>query len=321
MTTIRIDAQGREVAQRGVTPRRVRLTRAALDRLAGLAGVESPAAQVVASDGSLAGLGQRLSTRGADAGRDPDLDPGLDPDLGPDLEALVAAGLVRDGAPTAEGSAVLTVWHSPALAVELELLVVLPRGQVRARSRHHNLDDWVVCVSTADGATFELAWLSADDWWLELGRAAHVDSSTLDRVGGDEPLPDVVETPWELLLATGEAVRRRRLDLLDTMASDHTGLTCAGDSLDTLVAADDGDVRRWHEQIETASCGRLHATVMGRSERGRPGAGIVEWVLFRDGWRALTPFRRDGWAMVRIERTSPVDLPRALAVRAAEVTS
>ena len=60
---------------------------------------------------------------------------------------------------------------------------------------------------------------------------------------------------------------------------------------------------------------------MGRSEGGRPGAGTVEWVLFHDGWRALTPFRRDGWSMVHIERRSPVDLPRELAVRAAAVTS
>ena len=60
---------------------------------------------------------------------------------------------------------------------------------------------------------------------------------------------------------------------------------------------------------------------MGRSERGRPGVGIVEWVLFHDGWRSLTPFTRDGWNMVRIERRSAVDLPRELAVRAAGVTS
>jgi hypothetical protein len=105
------------------------------------------------------------------------------------------------------------------------------------------------------------------------------------------------------------------------MVSDYSGLTLGGDAVGTLETADDPDVRRWHEQLESSSRGRLHAAVMGRSERGRPGAGIVEWVLFHDGWRALTPFRRDGWNMVRIERTSPVDLPRELAVRAAEVTS
>ena len=217
----------------------------------------------------------------------------------------------------------LTVWHTPSLAVELEMLVALRRGTVRVRSWHRNLDDWVVCLSTGDGLTFELSWLSADDWWLELGRAAYVDTATLSAsaMAHGDPLPDVIETPWDLLLATGEAVQRRRVELLDQMASDYSGMTLTGDSLATWETADDHDVRHWHEQLESSSRGRLHAAVMGSSERGRPGVGIIEWVLFHDGWRSLTPFMRDGWNMVRIERRSPVDLPRELAVRAAEVTS
>jgi hypothetical protein len=98
-------------------------------------------------------------------------------------------------------------------------------------------------------------------------------------------------------------------------------MTIAGAGHDTLETAADSDVRRWHDQLERTSRGRLHAAVMGRGERGRPGAGVVEWVLFHDGWRSLTPFTRDGWAMVRIERMGAVDLPRALAVLAAQVTS
>ena len=322
MNAILLDAQGNEVEQRAITPRRVRLSRAAVDRFAELAEVESPAAQMVASTGSLDSLGDRLGAMdqapaptptcaGAEGGATvSELD-----------EVLAAASLVEEGAPTVEGRAVLTVWHGPALAVELEMLVALRRGKVRVRSWHRNLDSWVVCLSTGDGTTFELSWLSADDWWLELGRAAHVDTATLSASTFDEPLPDVVETPWDLLLATGEAVQRRRFELLDQMASDYSGMTLTGGSLDSLETADDADVRRWHEQLESSSRGRLHAAVMGRSERGRPGVGIVEWVLFHDGWRSLTPFKRDGWNMVRIERKSPVDLPRELAVRAAEVTS
>ena len=328
MSAILLDAQGHEVEQRTVTPRRVRLSRAALDRFAELAGVESPAAQMVATNGSLDSLGDRLGSLGREAAPlaaaedAEDAEDAKDAGSAGDLDAvLVAAGLVADGEPTVEGGAVLTVWHAPVLAVELEMLVATRRGKVRVRSWHRNLDDWVVCLSTGDGGTFELSWLSADDWWLELGRAAYVDTSALSGSAADEPLPDVVETPWDLLLATGEAVQRRRFELLDQMASDYSGMTLSGDSLATLETADDPDVRRWHEQLETTSHGRLHAAVMGRSERGRPGAGIVEWVLFHDGWRSLTPFTRDGWSMVRIERRSVVDLPRELAVRAAEVTS
>ena len=322
MSSILLDAEGNEVEQRTITPRRVRLSRAAVDRFAELAGVESPAAQMVASTGSLDSLGDRLGTLGRDS--EPAIpQDGATAEAGEsDLdEVLAAAGLVDDGEPTAEGRALLTVWHAPVLAIELEMLVSLRRSKVRVRSWHRNLDDWVVCLSTADGRTFELSWLSADDWWLELGRAAYVDTRQLSPASADEPIPDVVETPWDLLLATGEAVQRRRLELLDQMASDYSGMTSTGDALESLETADDADVRRWHEQLESTSRGRLHAAVMGRSERGRPGAGIVEWVLFHDGWRALTPFTRDGWTMVRIERKSVVDLPRELAVRAAEVTS
>ena len=324
MSTVVLDARGQEVEQRSVTPRRVRLTRAAVDRFAELAGVESPAAQMVASTGSLDSLGDRLGTLGQDlapAQPTPAGGAGAAPPESDLDDVLVAAGLVEDGVPTTEGGAVLTVWHTPAIAVELEMLVALRRGKVRVRSWHRNLDDWVVCLSTGDGTTFELSWLSADDWWLELGRAAYVDTATLSESTYANPLPDVIETPWDLLLATGEAVQRRRFELLDQMASDYSGTTLTGASPETLGTADDGDVRRWHEQLESSSRGRLHAAVMGRSERGRPGVGIVEWVLFHDGWRALTPFGRNGWNMVRIERRSPVDLPRELAVRAAGVTS
>ena len=317
MNAILLDSDGDELEPRTVVPRRVRLSRAAVDRFAALTGVPSPVEQMLAPSASLGGLGERLGEVhrgsepvGAPATAVSDLD-----------EVLVAAGLVDAGVPTEQGRAVLTVWHAPTVAVELELLVSLARGTVRARSWHRNLRDWVACLSTGDGQVFELAWLSADDWWLELGRAAHVDTRTLRPAPDAWPVPDVIETPWELLLATGEAVRGRRHDLLDQLVSDHSGTTIAGDRPDSLEAADDSDVRRWHEQLESTSRGRLHAAVMGRSERGRPGAGVVEWVLLHDGWRSLTPLTRDGWTMVRIERTDAADLPRALAVRAAEVTS
>jgi len=317
VNAILLDAGGHEVEPRTVVPRRVRLSRAAVDRFAGLTGVPSPAEQMLTAGSSLDGLGERLGevVRGVES---PGAPAAGVSDVG---EVLVAAGLVEDGVPTEQGRAVLTVWHAPALAVEIELLVCLARGQVRARSWHRNLDDWVVCLSTGDGEVFELSWLAAEDWWLELGRAAHVDPRTLLPAPDAEPVPDVIETPWELLLTTGEAVQRRRRDLLDQLVADHSGTTIAGDGPDSLATADDRDVRRWHEQLESASRGRLHAAVMGRDGRGRPGAGIVEWVLLHDGWRALTPFTRDGWTMVRIERTGPVDLARALAVRAAGVTS
>ncbi len=256
MNAILLDARGDEVDKATVTPRRVRLTRAAVDRLAELTGVPSPAALMPVPAGGAAGsLVGRLADGTAPEVPVDDLD-----------ETLVAATLVADGVPTEEGRAVLTVWHAAALAVELEVLVRLRRGTVRVRSWHRNLDDWVVCLSTGDGVAFELAWLAAEDWWLELGRAAHVDTATLRESRYAAPLPAVLETPWELLLATGEAVRQHRAELLDAMVADHTGTTLAGDSADALESAADADVRLWHEQLEA----RLTRTVARRRDGARP---------------------------------------------------
>lgn len=331
MSRVTLDAQGNEVEEQAVPPRRILLPASALDRLADLGGVASPAGQLATTSTAVESLGDRLGSVGdpeaagvanaADGGETAHEDSHDDEALG--LDAVLAeAGLVVDGELTDTGRAVLDVWHRPALAVELEMLLATRRGKVRVRSWHRNLDNWVVCLSTADARSFELTWLAADDWWLELGRAAWVDTDRFSAAEqSDEPLPEVIETPWELLLATGEAVGRNRVELIDQLVSDYTGRTSAGESVEALVPARDGDVRTWHEALERTSRGRLHAAVLGRSERGRPGAGIVEWVLFPDGWRALTPFRRDGWNMVRIERKGPGDLGRDLGVLAAEVTT
>ncbi len=313
MSAVVLDRDGREVQRPSTPPRRVRLPRAAVDRLAELVGAPSPATQL-SSRRATPGKSDRLATPGRGSGSSPTPDEGVD-------GVLAAAGLAESGVPTDQGRAVLAVWRAPTLAIELEVLVELRSGAVRVRSRQCALAGWVVCLSTADGHHFELSRLAADAWWLEVARAAHVDIRTLRPVPAAEAVPDVVETPWELLLATGEAVRSRRHDLLDQLVEDHPGTTLAGGLTDGLRTADDIDVRRWHERLESASCGRLHAAVMGRSGRGRPGAGVLEWVLLHDGWRSLTPLTRDGRAMVRIQRREPVDLPGELAVRAAGVTS
>lgn len=313
MSAVVIDPEGREVQRSSPPPCRVRLPRAAVDRLAELVGTPSPAMQM-STRRAVAGTGDRLGTS-ARCG-----EPSPTPDEDSD-GVLAAAGLAQSGVPTDEGRAVLAVWHAPTLAIELEVLVELRSGPVRVHSRHCTRGGRVVCLSSADGHHFELSRLAADAWWLEVARAAHVDSRSLRPVPDAEAVPDVVETPWELLLATGEAVRGRRNDLLDRVVADHSGTTLAGGSTDALRPADDTDVRRWHERLERVSCGRLHGAVVGRSRRGRPGAGVVEWVLLHDGWRSLTPFTRDGRAMVRIQRREPADLPGVLAVRAAGVTS
>lgn len=326
MTHVTLDAEGNDVAEAIVPPSRRLLSAGALDRLAALGGVPSPAGELATASASVDSLGDRLGSVGggdaaANAGHESE--PQAPKHEDPDVDAVLAeAGLVDAGELTETGRAVLDVWHHPSIAVELELLLATRRGKVRVRSWHRNQDTWVVCLSTADGRSFELTWLASDDWWLELGRATWVDPQRFAPAAeSDQPLPDVIETPWELLLATGESVGRNRVELIDQLVADYAGRTRSGGSTDALVPAADSDVRTWHEALERTSRGRLHAAVLGRSERGRPGAGIVEWVLFADGWRSLTSFRDDGWHMVRIERRGPQDLGRDLAVLAAELTT
>jgi hypothetical protein len=310
VSAVTIDTRGAVVAHGDVATQRVRLSRAAVDRLADVAGVASPVDQLLAREPTSSGVG-RLG--GA---------PAVPPAEGEVDDVLERNGLLASGAPTAAARAVLTTWHAPSLAVDLEVLVDLARGRARVRSHHRCLGDRVVCLSTAGGAALELAWSPVAKWGAELGRAARVDLDTVrpapDSGSDSEAAPDVVETPWDLLLATGEAVRAGRPDLLARMVADHPATTLGGCRPDLLDDAGVDDVRRWHEQLESTSRGRLHAAVMGRGRRGA-AAGVVEWVLLPDGWRSLTPFTRDGWAMVRLQRVRPRDLPRALAPLAAGV--
>jgi hypothetical protein len=320
VSPVTIDAGGAVVTGGEVATQRVRLSRAAVDRLADVAGVESPVDQLLAREQMSSGAGR--------LGGAPAVPPVGASSEGEVDDVLERAGLLAAGAPTAAARAVLTTWHAPSLAVDLEVLVDLARGRARVRSHHRRLGDRVVCLSTAGGAALELAWSPVARWGAELGRAARVDLATLRPARGSgsgswpeaEAAPDVVETPWDLLLASGEAVRAGRPDLLDRMVADHPATTLAGRRPDLLDDAGVDDVRRWHEQLESTSRGRLHAAVLGRGSRGAV-VGVVEWVLLPDGWRSLTPFTRDGWAMVRLQRVRPRDLPRALAPLAAGVVA
>jgi hypothetical protein len=42
-------------------------------------------------------------------------------------------------------------------------------------------------------------------------------------------------------------------------------------------------------------------------------AGWVSWLLFGDGWRSLTPLRRDGRPVVLLAPAEPLDLGRQVA--------
>jgi hypothetical protein len=74
------------------------------------------------------------------------------------------------------------------------------------------------------------------------------------------------------------------------------------------------------ERLHVATCGRLRA--VGTAPGGRR-VGWLAWVLFADGWHALTPCvagtPASPGAMVRIERREPDDLAHDVARWAAGV--
>jgi hypothetical protein len=315
MSTVVIDGKGRSADALATPAARVRLTGAALDLLARSCGRPS-LAEDLRVDGPDA-VATRLGSIGAtDRSRQV---PNADPE-----EALREALLLDDDGPTPAGHALMAIWHDASLSVDLHLLVKGRAGRLRARSRHRASGRWVVAVSTLDGDTFEVARVPVEDWWLELGRTVHVAPRLLGSgidVASSEPLPAVIETPWELLLATSEAVARDRHHLVSELVQGDWGPTRTGACRDDLRAAAPDDVRTLHLALEEMCLGRMHGLVTGHGGDGTPGAGAIEWVLFGDGWRSVTPVQRDGWRLVRIERRSVADVSRDLAAHVVGVVA
>jgi hypothetical protein len=187
--------------------------------------------------------------------------------------------------------------RSAAVLCEVDVTVAhasARRGWAQVHSRQGLLGDRVAIASSA-GSAVELAWLGAEHWQTELARAATVP------VPARAPAPpeDRVEVPLDVLLGAAEALRTRRADVLDELAAragsdDPSGLR------DQLV------------RLHTAVVGRLLATVAASND-GTSRAGWVSWLLFGDGWRSLTPLRRDGRPVVLLAPTEPLDLGRQVA--------
>ncbi len=110
-------------------------------------------------------------------------------------------------------------------------------------------------------------------------------------------MPDLVELPYDVLLATGEAWHRRRADLVAELGRR------LGDDLRVDGQPAPGD--------RVALLGALHAETMGRLQAlvscgGR--VGLIAWLRYSDGWRQLTPVTRDGENFVRMEKVDEFHL-------------
>ena len=216
----------------------------------------------------------------------------------------------RVAADSPEAAAAQSHLAGADLLVDVDLVVRRPAGEARLHARHALHGTTVHALATVGTREIEVLRCDVAAWQSELARACRV------AVPADAPPPPEagLVLPWELVIGTGAALDRRP-DLYDVLVARGTvsrGGRCLGPAAT-------------REQV-----GRLHRSVVGRlrcvgTVPGRRGIGWLSWLLFGDGWRALTPYAGPGpgpggpCTMVRLEPREPSDLAHQVARWAAEV--
>jgi hypothetical protein len=217
-------------------------------------------------------------------------------------ETLRRRGLLA-GETLDEGLAgALGLLATPTVAVDLDVTI----DGIRARAWHREADGAVATLATVDGVVFELAWFAASSWAAELGRAAMLPS---DHTVRGTSLPDVIDVPFELLDAAGEAVRSGRSDLLPVLAARLSGSAVDADG----VPLSDVALTSMLSALVIDARGRLRALGADVSGEETRLVGVVSWVLLAGGWHALRPHREGDDHRVEVRRVGADDLAGALA--------
>ena len=289
--------------------RRLALTLPELRLVADLAGGAPLPFDLQPADGAPAGAGGLSGRLGASRGTAEDsaytdaLGTLHDPE-----ETLRRRGLVTDGGADPGLLGAVGLLATPRLALDLDVAA----GATQVKAWHRQSGGAVASLSTCDGIVFEIAWFPVDQWTVELARVTTVPEDlplTASRV------PTVLDVPYALADAVGEAMRSGRSDLVSI-----------------LVAQSDGEVRGdggpLGEAGTTEALSAVHAESRGRlrilaaevSEGATSSVGVVSWVLLNDGWHSLTP-RHDDGARVSVALVEPDDLPTELAPVLAQVST
>jgi hypothetical protein len=228
-----------------------------------------------------------------------------DPETSLSRRGLMSDGVVDEGLLGALG-----LLATPTLALDLDITV----GGVQAKAWHRQAGAAVAALATVDGIVFELAWFPTSQWPGELARVAVIPE---DLSLHDSSLPPVVDLPYELADAAGEALRTGRSDLVSVLVAQHRGEVTD----DQGGEFTDADVTGFLSALTTECRGRLRALVADVSGKTTTTVGVVSWILLADGWRSLRPHQADDAHRVEVRRVQPVDLGAELAAVLAEVTA
>ncbi len=227
---------------------------------------------------------------------------------------LARSALLTDGTVHADLVAALAGFADPVAHVDLDLVLRHAAGTSRLSSWQRRHDSGVTAV-TAAGDSVELAWWPGARWPAELARTVTPTRPTTcpsASTRGESPAAYLL-MPYELLLASGPAVRERRAGVLGELLERHRGRVIGPDGTALTPSST-------HEQVvllHTRERGRLQVRVAGAGRR----LGLVTWVLFDDGWRELAPAPYAGEPVVVVRSVEPARLGGIVARLVAAVAA
>jgi hypothetical protein len=187
----------------------------------------------------------------------------------------------------------------PALVVDVDRTIRRDGVNSRLRARYAVLDaDTVHTVAVLDDRV-ESRRLTIGDWRGDLDRLARVPGYAEPST----PPREELDLPWGLIVGTGRALAEHRPELYAE-----------------LVAREDPRLGPPLHRLHVETVGRLRVVGILPARRR---VGWISWVLYADGWRALTPYVEEGRPAprptVRLEPRRAEDLALEVARWAAEV--
>lgn len=225
------------------------------------------------------------------------------------VESLTRRGLIGADGVDAGVLGAIGLLATPDLGLDIDVTA----AGIRAKSWHRQAGGAVATLATVDGIVFELAWFGTESWPDDLGRVAGIPE---DVPLSASALPEVVNLPYELVDAAGEALRTHRLDVLPVLVAQHSGRVLDADARPLR----DQEVLELLQALHSEGQGRIRA-MLADVAADATTVGVVSWLLLADGWHSLRPHSDGDEHRVEVRRVEPSDFASAIAPVLAEVTA